>query len=113
MTTNLLTTARYALTVVLAGLTATYSYYPKEVWIPIAITALMTLGIHVVPTKGQLGPRMADTHVAATFFQALLLGLGAELSPRDPQWLDYAEPKNVFTRHYDNRETVDVQMDGK
>jgi hypothetical protein len=31
-------------------------------------------------------------------FQLLLLRYGAELSPRDPGWLDYSEPKNVFTR---------------
>jgi len=35
---------------------------------------------------------------AAMLFQVLLLSYGAELSPRDPGWLDYSEPKNVFTQ---------------
>lgn len=35
---------------------------------------------------------------AARLFQILLLSYGAELSPRDPDWLDYSDPKNVFTR---------------
>lgn len=35
---------------------------------------------------------------AAALFMALLAKNGAGLSPRDPSWLDYSEPKNVFTR---------------
>jgi hypothetical protein len=31
-------------------------------------------------------------------FQLLMLSYGAELDIRDPAWLDYSEPKNVFTR---------------
>lgn len=35
---------------------------------------------------------------AATRFQQMLLDSGALFAPRDPKWLDYREPKNVFTR---------------
>jgi hypothetical protein len=41
---------------------------------------------------------MTCKETAALAFMALLVEYGAELSPRDPDWLDYAEPKNVFTR---------------
>jgi hypothetical protein len=35
---------------------------------------------------------------AAEAFQDLLLANGARREPRNPAWLDYSEPKNVFTR---------------
>jgi hypothetical protein len=34
---------------------------------------------------------------AAQLFQWLLFVNGADVEPRDPGWLDYTEPKNVFT----------------
>ncbi len=44
-----LTIARYVVTAALGGLTAAYAYYPSVLWIPIAISVIGTLGIHVVP----------------------------------------------------------------
>ena len=44
----------------------------------------------------KVGPTTSE---AADRFQNLLLLYGAEIQPRDKRWLDYTEPKNVFTRN--------------
>jgi hypothetical protein len=51
-----LTIARYALTGVIAGLSAAYAYYPHLTAIPIALAVLATIGIHVVPSAPQMVP---------------------------------------------------------
>jgi hypothetical protein len=48
-----LTTARYGVTALLAGLTAAYGYYPSVKLLPIAIAVVGTLGIHAVPSAVQ------------------------------------------------------------
>lgn len=44
---------RWILTVALTVTSALYLYYPHWVWIPVTISVLGTLGIHVVPTVSQ------------------------------------------------------------
>lgn len=58
---NWMSAVRYSATVILAGLTAAYQYYPHMTWIPIAIAVLGTLGIHVIPSGGQSGATSGQT----------------------------------------------------
>lgn len=53
MNANTMAGIRYGLTLVIAGFTAAYTYYPHQLWIPIIIATLSPIGIHVVPSQAQ------------------------------------------------------------
>lgn len=50
---RLLAVARYLLTAVVTGLAAVSAYFPAQHWIPVVISVLAALGIHVMPTSKQ------------------------------------------------------------
>ena len=51
--TSVMTYVRLALTAIITGLTAVYSYYPHLTWIMAVVAVAGTLGIHAVPSVAQ------------------------------------------------------------
>lgn len=56
VTATQLTIVRTAATALLTGLAAVAVQYPHLAWIPIVYAVLGTLGIHAIPSIGQIAP---------------------------------------------------------
>lgn len=63
---NVFTFWRTAATAIVAGLASASTIYPHDTWIQIALAAFATLGIHAVPSVGQLSSPAASPAAPST-----------------------------------------------
>lgn len=54
MNQTALTLIRVAATAIITGLSAAFAYYPNQLWMPAVIAASSAIGIHVIPSVGEV-----------------------------------------------------------